>query len=315
MALGPVPTMLRARMKRWLKRIGLGLLVVVVVVLTGGGIYAFTQVSAYDASIEKVYDVPPLALTRSADPAIIERGKHLAFSLAGCALNDCHGADLGGGKVTEAGPIGTMVAPNITSIMPAYTDGELARLIRHGLKKDSRTVRFMSVHEFNWLNDADVVAVISYLRTASAVDRTTAGTNIKTLGKVLDRNGLVPIDVARRIDHAKIEIGPTPSPTADYGRFIGRQCTGCHGEHMSGGPIPGAPSDFPIPLNLTPHETGLRGWTYADFDKLVETRLRKNGKKLADFMPIEGIANMNDIERRALWAYLETLPPVPFGQR
>jgi hypothetical protein len=302
-------------MKRWLKRLGLGLLAIVVVVLVGGGIYAFTQASAYDASVEKVYDVAPLPLSRSGDPSVIERGKHLASSLAGCTGNDCHGHDFGGGKATEAGPIGTMVAPNITNILPAYTDGELARLLRHGLKKDRRTVRFMAVDEFNWLNDADVVALISFLRTVPPVDRSTGSTNIKLLGKILDRKGLIPIDVAKKIDHARIELGPAPSPTVEYGRLIGRQCKGCHGDHLSGGPIPGAPSDFPVPLNITPHETGLKRWTFEDFAKLAATGVRKNGKKLADFMPIEGIANMDDTERRALWAYLQTLPATPFGER
>jgi hypothetical protein len=84
---------------------------------------------------------------------------------------------------------------------------------------------------------------------------------------------------------------------------------------MSGGPIPGAPSDFPVPLNLTPDATGLQGWTYADFEKLATTGIRKNGKKLASFMPIEAIAKMDDVERHALWAYLQSLPPTPFGQR
>jgi cytochrome c553 len=303
-------------MKRWLKRIGLGLLAIVVVVLVGGGIYVYTQTSAYDASIEKVYEVEPLPIARSSDPAAIERGKHLASALAGCAMTDCHGPDLAGGKATDAGPIGTVVSPNITNILPAYSDGELARLIRHGLKKDKRTVRFMPVNEFNWMTDADLVALISYLRTVPQVSSTsTASINIKTLGKILDRKGLIPIDVARRIDHGHIEIGPSPSPTAEYGRWIGRLCNGCHGKTMSGGPIPGAPSDFPVPLNLTPHETGLKGWTYEDFEKLSKTGVRKNGKKVASFMPVEALGNMDDVERRALWAYLEGLPPTPFGGR
>ena len=302
-------------MKRWLKRIGAGLLALVVVLGVVGGIYAHREASAYDASIDKVYDIAPLSLTRSADPAVIARGKHLAFSLMGCSLNDCHGPDLGGGKVTDAGPVGTMVAPNITRILPAYSDGELARLIRHAVKKDQRTVRFMSVEEFNWLSDADVVAVISYVRTVPEVDRTTGSTNIRTFGKVLDRRNLIPIDIARRIDHAKIEMGPPPSPTAQYGRWIARQCSGCHGDRMSGGPIPGTPPDFPVPLNLTPHETGLKGWTYETFEAIATTGVRKNGKKLADFMPIEGIRNMDDVERRALWAHLQSLQPVPFGGR
>jgi hypothetical protein len=246
---------------------------------------------------------------------VIERGKHLTQSLAGCALKDCHGPDFGAGKTTDGGPIGIMAAPNVSNIVPAYSDGELGRLIRHGVKKDRHTVRFMSVHEFNWFNDADVVAVISYLRTVPPVDRATSAMTIKTLGKILDRKGLIPIDIARRIDHEHIETGPPPSPTAEYGRFIARLCSGCHGESFGGGPIPGAPPDFPVPLNLTPDATGLQGWTYEDFEHIAKTGVRKNGKKLAEFMPIEAIANMDDVERHALWAYLSSLKPVPFGTR
>jgi hypothetical protein len=301
--------------KRNLKRIGLAFLIVIGVLLSGAGIYAYAQASAYDASMAKEYDIAPLALAASTDPAAIARGKHLSQSLAGCALHDCHGADFGGGPVTEAGPIGAMAAPNITSTLIAYSDGELARLIRHGVKKDRRTVRFMPVQDFDWLTDDDVVGLLSYLRTVPPVDRPSSPMTIRTLGKILDRKGLIPIDTARKVDHDQVGTGPAPSPTAEYGRWIGHLCNGCHGASMSGGPIPGAPSDFPVPLNLTPDATGLQGWTYADFEKLATTGIRKNGKKLASFMPIEAIANMDDVERRALWAYLQSLPPTPFGQR
>jgi hypothetical protein len=265
--------------------------------------------------MEKVYAVDPLPFSRSSDPGMIARGKHLTQSLAGCAMKDCHGPDFGGGHVTDGGPIGTMVSPNITNILPAYSDGELARLIRHGVKKDQRTVRFMPVSEFNWLGDADVVALISYLRTVPSVDRTTGTMTIKTLGKILDRKGLIPIDTAKKVNHEHIEIGPSATPTAEYGRWIGRLCNGCHGETMSGGPIPGTPPSFPVPLNLTPHASGLQGWTFEDFEKLAATGTRKNGQHLKSFMPIEAIGAMDDVEKRALWAYLQSLPPVPFGQR
>ena len=303
-------------MKRWLKRIGLGLAVLVVVVFGGGGAWAWTQTSAFDESVEKVYPVAPLAgFDRSDDPAVVARGKHLAASLAGCQLADCHGPDLGGGKVIEAGPVGTMASPNITKILPAYSDGELARLIRHGLKKDQRTVRFMSVDEFNYLSDADVRAVISYVRTVPPVDRTQPAIRVGWLGKVLDRRNEFPLDIARRIDHGKIELAPPPTPTAEYGKFIARMCAGCHGEHMSGGPIPGAPSEFAVPLNLTPHETGLRGWTKRDFEKVMASGVRKDGRKLDALMPTEAINAMDDVERTAIFSYLQSLPPRPFGQR
>ena len=55
---------------------GLGLVVVVVLVL-GAGFAAF-EVRAFNASMAKVYDVPAPAITRSTEPAVLARGKHVA---------------------------------------------------------------------------------------------------------------------------------------------------------------------------------------------------------------------------------------------
>src|SRR5581483_247131 len=124
-------------MKRWLKRIGFGILTVVLVLAVGVGIYAKTQSSAFDESMDKVYDVPvPTNIVRSTDPAVIARGKHLAESAAACATGDCHGSDLAGGRTIPIGPLGTITAPNLSLLAPTYSDGELARLMRHGIKKD-----------------------------------------------------------------------------------------------------------------------------------------------------------------------------------
>jgi len=90
---------------------------------------------------------------------------------------------------------------------------------------------------------------------------------------------------------------------------------GCHGEHLSGGPIPGAPSSMAVPLNLTPDATGLAGWSYDDFDKLIQTGNRKSGKPLDPLMAVELLRNMDATEKHALFAYLESIPPLPFGNR
>ncbi len=299
--------------KKWLRRVGLGVVVLVATAGAGTGVFAYAKTSAYDESTDKVYDIPPLPLTHDADPAKIARGKHLAQSLAGCAIRACHGADLTGGHVTDGGPVGRSVTPNISVLLPLYTDGEVARLIRHGVKKDGRTVRFMISNSMNWLPDADVVALLSYLRTVPVTPRETGSTEIKTFGKVMDRLGYIPIDIARRIDHSNVELGPAPSPTAEYGKWIARHCTGCHGEHMSGGPLPGTPPSFKAPLNLTPDPTGLAGWSYEDFFQVVESGKRKDGTPLAEFMPVDFIRGMDETERHALWAYLQSLPARPFG--
>lgn len=283
----------------------------------GGGSYVYMQCSAFDASMEKVYDVPVPNLSRSTDPAVIARGDHLVHSLAGCGVADCHSPDLGGGRVVDIGPVGKMAAPNITAagLGAAYSDGELARIIRHGIKKDGRSVRLMPSQDLTWLPDSDVVAIVSYIRTVPNVDRPNGTTSVGTLGKVLDRQNKFHWDVARIIDHTKVESPPPPEPTAAYGAYLGRLCSGCHGEHLSGGPIPGAPPSIPVPLNLTPDATGLGDWTYADFDKLMKTGVRKSGRQLDPFMPVDSWKNFDDTEMHALWAYLRTLPPTPFGNR
>jgi mono/diheme cytochrome c family protein len=282
----------------------------------GLGVFVYLNTSAWDASMDKVYDVPPMAITRSDDPAVIARGEHLSKSVAGCSVRDCHGADYAGGRVIDMGPVATLVAPNITNVLPAYSDGELARLIRHGIKNNGRSVCFMPVDDFNWLPDSDLTALVSYARTIKPSDKPSAGaTNIKALGKILDRKDKLPTDIARRIDHGHVEIAPPPSPDAAYGKFVAHECRGCHGAKLSGGPIPGAPSKLAVPLNLTPDPTGLGGWTYADFDGMITTGNRKNGKPMEALMPVEALRNMDDTERRALFAYLQSVPSVPFGNR
>jgi mono/diheme cytochrome c family protein len=298
------------RILRWLA----GLVALALVVAAG---FAALQVRAFNASMAKVYDVPLPAVDRSTEPAVLARGKHVAESLAGCAAGDCHGADLAGGRSVPFGPIGTVTGPNITFAGHggAYSDGELARLILHGIKRDGRSLLFMPATDFNWLPDEDVRAVISYVRSVPAVDKPDGPNQIGVFGKVLDRQDLLPLDIARRIDHAHRTVAPAPAETAAYGAFVGRLCVGCHGEHLSGGPIPGAPSSIPIPANITTHATGIKGWTFADFDRLLTQGVKKNGTKINPFMPIEAFGKMNEVEKKALWAFLESVPPQPFGSR
>ena len=93
---------------KWVKRIakwgGIALLVLVLslAVYVGGVAYAFS------ASMDEVYEIDLPNIEASTDPAVIARGDHLAHSLAACALGDCHGEDLGGGRFQDMGPLGTM---------------------------------------------------------------------------------------------------------------------------------------------------------------------------------------------------------------
>ncbi len=304
-------------MRPIVKKILFGLGGVVGVVVLGGGAFVWSRVAAFDASLERVYDVPIPEVQASKDAAVVARGEHLAMSLAGCAHADCHGKDLAGGATIEAGPLGHTTGPNITGVGlgAAYSDGELMRLIEHGLRKDGRSVRFMPSHEINWLPEDDILAVISYVRSVPDVQQAAGTTEVGLLGKILDRQDKFVWDVARHIDHDNIEKAPPPAPTAEYGRHIGKLCQGCHGATFGGGPIPGAPPDMPVPANVTPHETGLAGWTYEEYTKFCDTGIKRNGEQVDPFMPLQALANLDDAERKALFAYMTSLPPKPFGSR
>ncbi len=304
-------------MNKVVKKVLIGVGALLGAVVVGGGAFVGVQVARYNSSLDKTYEIALPKVERSTDPAVLARGQHLAESVAPCLNSDCHGGDLGGGKVMDVGPLGKFSAPNVSmgGLGAAYSDGELFRLLRHGVKKDGRSVRFMPAQEFGWLSDADVIAIISYLRTLPAVQKPNGPFEVGTLAKVLDRHDMVVLDVARRIDHDHPELAPAPEPTAVYGRHLAKLCKGCHGDNLSGGPIPGAPPDFPVPLNLTPDATGLKGWAFEDFNRLLTQGMRKNGKKLDPFMPISAYGKLDETEKKALWAYLTTLQPRPFGGR
>lgn len=259
-----------------------------------GGYVAF-QVTSFDASMEREYAVPLPAVAQSVDMA---RGEHLAKSVAGCALDACHGSDLAGGKPLVMGPLGTFTAPNITRTIDGYSDAELLRLMRTGIRKDNRSVRFMPVSDFQWLPDDDMAAIVAWLRTVPKSDRASAEVHVGTLGKLADRHGRIAIDIARRNRAAPPVIGTPPAPDAAYGRHLAQLCVGCHGEDLRGGPKPG----MPPPANLT----SLEAWTYDDFARMAETGAAPDGRKLDPAMPTQAIANMNETERRALWAYLRS---------
>src|SRR5262245_61184016 len=89
--------------------------IALVLVLVCAGAYAAYAASQYSRSMAKVYDVSTPPLVASTDSLVIDRGKHLAESVAGCASGDCHGNDLGGGNPVDVGPVGVLAGPNITS--------------------------------------------------------------------------------------------------------------------------------------------------------------------------------------------------------
>lgn len=296
------------------KRFGIGVAVVAGLVVA----VALFQIVGFGRAAARTYDVPPFEMVASTDSAVLARGQHLAESLGQCFA--CHGEDLSGRLVEDLGPIGVIRAPNITrgsgGLGPEYSDSDFARAVRHGVATDGRSLLFMPTIEHNWWPDEDLIALVSYVRSVPPVDSSVDPPAMRPLGKILTQFGAMNFLSASMIDHgAPRNMAPAPAPTAQYGSYLARGCVDCHGERFSGGKMPGAPASLPIPLNLTPHETGLGSWTEDVFMQVLDTGIRPDGRTLDPFMPIAGLRAMNETERKALWAYLRTLEPLEFGNR
>jgi mono/diheme cytochrome c family protein len=269
------------------------------------------------AALRKEFHVTvrPVAIPTGADA--LARGRHLAET-RGC--NDCHGADFGGGKVIDDGAMGRIHAPNLTrgrgSRIAAFTDEDWVRAIRHGIGPDGRGLIVMPSLEYSQLSDEDLGELIAYLKTVPAVDRERTPASYGPVTRVLLTLSPEKMISANAIDHA--HAGPpavAKGPTVAYGKYLSAGCIGCHGANLSGGKIDVGPPDWPLAANLTPHPTSrLAKWSEQDFISVVRTGVRPDGSAVNPVMP-RVFGQMDDVELKALYAFLRSLPPVAQGVR
>ena len=295
-------------MRRWLKRAGIGLGIVLVLVL---GLFAVAWAHG-ERALSRAYTIADPPIVVASDPDTIARGRHLYVS-RGCT--GCHG-DAGEGKLLfDAGPVARIVPSNLTRTVrdPAWTDDAIAAAIRHGVRPDGTPLVFMPANDYMDLDDADTAAIIAWLRTLPASDNEPGRTVVRPLGRVLNLFGKFPMTPAAGIDHApRPRMAPAVAPTAEYGAYLAQVCTGCHGTDFRGGLV--MVPDTPPTSNLTPHPEALGGWSRDDFLRVMRTGVRPDGRELHPLMPWREFGTMTDTELDALWAHFGTLPPAPSRQ-
>ena len=255
-------------------------------------------------------DVKEPALVVPGDADARTRGEHIAIT-RGCT--DCHDKDLGGRILVDAFPIGRLAAPNLTrgkgGVGPRLDAVSIEHAVRHGVGEGGRLLLYMPATDYSGLADADVADLIAYVSSVPGVDRDmpppAAGPLMRTLF-LLDK---APLVYALKVDQRATHVASmAPAATAEYGRYIAQGCTGCHGEHLAGGHVPGTPPSFPDARNITP--AGIGKWSKADFYAALRTGKRPDGSDINPFMPWKAFSTLSDTELDALWAYLQTVPPV-----
>ncbi|MBC8161386.1 MAG: cytochrome c [Roseiflexaceae bacterium] len=297
---------MRTRMMRWLLRLTVGL--VAIIALTAIAVYGISELR-----LRKTYQVEVAELFIPTDAASIERGRILAGPAAHCA--GCHMPNLGGQVMVDDLPF-LVAAPNLTSgaggVGATYSNGDLLRAIRHGVRPDGSTIQLMPAQNYNQLSDQDVAAIIAYIRSMPPVDNQPGETELRPLGRLLMVLGQFGLP-AESIDHTVTSSAAVPfGRTVAYGQYLAviGNCASCHGANYSGAPliIPGEPPS----ANLTPGG-GLSDWSEADFVTAMRAGVRPDGSAIDPAMPWELTGQLSDDELGALYLYFKTLPALEYN--
>jgi mono/diheme cytochrome c family protein len=286
------------------------------------GVLILSTVAFYtlgESRLSRKYIVPEETVSIFSDDETLTEGKRI-FQYRGCEA--CHGEQLQGLVYLDNPAIGQVITPNLTSgkggIGTQRTDGDLLRSIRHGIRPDRTPLLFMPSTEFYYLSDTDVGKVIAYIRSVPPIDNETPASKLSITGRiVMNITKEITFLPAELIPHdAPRPAAPDPGVTVEYGEYLTYSCKVCHGPTLSGGEIPGFPPEWPSAPNLTSGKgSRLPSWNEEGFIEIIRTG-QKHGRSInPDYMPWKSYRHMTDDELRAVYTYLQSLPPKDFGNR
>ena len=299
-------------MKKWLTRA----LIVVLVLVSGGAAAIAYALHRAQERMDRRVDIPVYSLDIPAGAEAVERGRYL-FSTRGCV--DCHGADGAGRAFIDDGSMrvkGANISPGPGNVVAKYTPADWERTLRHGVKPDGRPVLIMPSEDYNRLTDADLGALVAYIKQLPPAAGGASEVVLPLPLRVLYGLGQVP-DAASIIDHTRKPLQPVAEGvTVEHGAYVSAMCIGCHGEGLSGGKVPGGAPDWPAAANLTPGEGSVMP-RYADAQAL--TTMMRQGKRpdgtAIKVMPFDSFKHISDTDMAALYLYLKSVPARPAGGR
>ncbi len=128
-----------------------------------------------------------------------------------------------------------MVAANISKKIPQYSDNELYRLFRHGIKKDGTGLWAMPAGMFVNFSEKDIYRLIAHLRTIPPVENKLPTTAFSFTGrlKILSGEYISEVAMARR-DVKKFNYPDNPTVVQKGNYLVITTCTECHGYDLRG---------------------------------------------------------------------------------
>lgn len=282
-------------MLKWIVRVALGLLTFAVLGLAG--VYAASEVV-----IRRQYDAPRPFISVSTDPAAAARGERLGW-IHGCS--GCHQPNLHGEKWLDDPLVGRLYPTNLTRVLGDYSDPELARAIRQGVRHDGTALWAMPSATFSTLTDQDTADIIAWMRTHQPSGTPTPRPAFGPLGRLGVLTGeFKPQPVSMRAAAARPPFDAGPEFAA--GLYLARTtCTDCHGSDLGGGEGDGA----------APSLTIAGGYDLAEFARFMRTGIASDGKEKGEMSETakKEFVHFTDQEIADLHAYLvaraERAPP------
>ncbi len=257
------------------------------------------------------------------------------FNIAGCA--SCHSAEgaeaedkliLSGGREFPS-PFGTFYAPNI-SPDPEFGIGgwstyDLANAMMYGVSPDNKHYYpAFPYSSYARMNPQDIVDLKAFLDTLPPSSEPSRSHDLPFYAQWRR-----PVGMWKQFFYDPAPVYPNSADgLIERGRYLVEgpgHCSECHtSRNPLGGPImslylAGAPSlegEGYIP-NITPHEDGLAGWTETEIANYLNTGFTPDFDSVGGLMVevVENTALLSDEDRRAIAAYLKSIPGKPDAPR
>lgn len=241
------------------------------------------------------YEWPLEPIVVPTDTASIVEGERLAW-LHGC--HGCHGDSLQGKVFLDEPRVLRLTPPNLTQVVREYSDAEMARVLRHGIKRDGTAAFAMPSAGYYHLADADLGRIIAWVRAAPVRGDTWPPTELRVLTKVALVRGEALTD-AGTMDHDAPRLGATLDTTAlALGRYRAATiCSECHGVGLRG-------------QDNAPALVGALGYTFPQFTSLMLDGRSRDGRDigLMERTARRRFRRLTPREIEGLWLYLRAMP-------
>jgi mono/diheme cytochrome c family protein len=296
------------------------ILLALLAALGAGAFWFLTSPSRQEAGLEPI----------PAGDADLSNGETLFFA-GGCA--SCHAVPeqedklrLGGGYPLHS-PFGTFHVPNISPHprdgIGSWTPEQFVRAMRAGVSPDGRHYYpSFPYTAYQRMGVADLRDLFGFLKTLPPVE-----------GRIRDHDLAFPYSLRRglglwKLAHLDGEVfrsDPSKSAAWNRGAYLvegAGHCAECHSARNALGAIPsdrrfaGGPNPEgrrgAVP-NITPHASGLDGWSSGDVAELLNSGMTPEGDFVGSTMTavVANTAKLADADREAVAEYILSLPPRP----